>query len=201
MRRTCVIQSALVLAGWCVLAVSATAQKVQVEADRDERTDFAAIRTYSWLPSPPLKTETSPDGVSDPTISHEVLRPHIVSAIDRELTSRGLKKVDRGTSDVNVVYYAALSVGVTAQQLGSYYQYTTGWAMPLGPMPTSSVQVFERGSIIVDVVSRRGNKAVWRGSVASNLNRENTLEKRIARIEDAIPRVFERYPVRPVRKR
>jgi hypothetical protein len=58
-----------------VLAVSAAAQKIQVQSHRDDRADFAALRTYSWLPSPPLKSDVALDAPKDPTLSQEVLGP------------------------------------------------------------------------------------------------------------------------------
>jgi Domain of unknown function (DUF4136) len=141
----------------------------------------------------------APGAIDDPTLSQQVLEPHIVAAVDRELSARGLNKIGQGEPDVRVVYYAALNVGMDAQVLGSYYQYTTGWALPGIPASTTSLTVYERGSVIVDVVNRT-NTAIWRGSVASRVNHENTLDKRIARINQAIARMFERFPVPRVRQ-
>lgn len=183
----------------CTLtAVIVTAQKLDVESNRDQRADFAAIRTYTWLPTPPATSDVAPDAVQDPELSQTVIGPHIVAAIDRELAGRGLKQIDQGEPDVRVVYYAALHVGMDTHVLGSYYQYTTGWTLPGVPASTTSLAVYERGSVIVDVVDRR-KIAIWRGSVATRVNHENSRDKRIARINEAIARVFKTFPVARVR--
>jgi hypothetical protein len=191
----------LALIGCCLLMATASAQKIKIESHRDEKADFKALRTYTWLPSPPAVRNAAPDAATNPTLTQEVLGPHIVNAVDRELTARGLKRVEQGESDVNVVYFAALTVGVNISELGSYYQYTTGWALPMVTGPATTSDIVERGTIIIDMVERRSKTAIWRGQVSTNVNQENTLEKRIARINEAIARVFERYPVKPVRTR
>jgi hypothetical protein len=190
------------LIGCTLLATLATAQKINVESNHDQKADFSALRTYGWLPSPPVKTDLAPDAVTDPRLTHEVLGPHIIAAVDRELAMRGLQRIEEGEPDVRVVYYAALKIGINAAELGSYYQYTTGWIITAGPaLPTTSYQVYEQGTIIVDLVSRKSNTAIWRGSASTNVNHENSQEKRIARIQEATTRMFERFPVRPVKKR
>jgi Domain of unknown function (DUF4136) len=193
-----------VVAGFFACALFATlpaAQKIKVESQRDEKADFTALRTYSWLPSPPIKSGIAPDAVTDPTLSQDVLGPHIVSAVDRELTARGLTRSEQAEPDVHVVYYAALAVDMSTSELGSYLQYTTGWSLPPMGASTNYIETVERGTIIVDLVAHPSKRAIWRGTVATNVNHENSLDKRIARINEAMARVFERFPLRPVRKR
>jgi len=184
----------------CSLAAAITAaQKLEVQTHRDQRADFSAIRTYGWLPTPPATSDVAPGALDNPNLSAKVLDPHIVAAIDRELAARGLKQVDQAESDVRVVYYAAMHVGVESDVLGSYYRYTTGWALPAVSPSTASMTIYQRGSVIVDVVNRT-DTAIWRGSVATRVNHENTLDKRIARINEAIAKIFERFPLPRVKK-
>ena len=74
--------------GCSLIAGLASAQKLKVGAHRDEKADFVAIRTYTWLPTPPLKRDTAPDAVTDPRRSLDVIGPHISGAIDRELARK-----------------------------------------------------------------------------------------------------------------
>lgn len=124
-----------------------------------------------------------------------------MAAIDRELTDRGLTRVEEGEPDVQVVYYAALSVGISAQELGSFYQYTTGWDVPAGTMPRSTSDIVERGTIVVDVMSSASRKAIWRGSVATKVDQANTQQKQIERIDEAMRRLFARFPLPRAQKR
>ena len=181
-----------------LVASLAPAQKLDIKSEYDRTADFSSLTTYQWLKSPPVKTATAPDAATNPGLSQEVLEPHILAAVDRELGRRGMRVVETAPQ-VHVVYYAALNVGMDSAVLGSYYQYITGWGSPIlpGSAPTISSTVYEEGSIVVDVVSMQSHKAIWRGSASTRVNHENTQEKRIARINEAIRRMFDRFPKRP----
>jgi Domain of unknown function (DUF4136) len=185
--------------GVLVFASVAGAQKLEIESHRDPDADFKAIRTYAWLPPPPLVHNVAPDAVRNPTLSQEALGPHIVAAVDRQLAARGLTTADRETADVHVAYFAALTTNITRTYLGEHYGYVTGWGSPIpeGLAPSTSTTVYEKGTVIIDIVDRAAKRAIWRGSVVTRVNQEHTLEKRIARINEGAERLFQRFPIRP----
>ena len=160
--------------------------------------DFAAIRTYAWLPAPPAPKSVASDSLQNPTLTQEVLGPHIIAAVDRQLQRRGLRPAALDSADIQVVYYAALRVGFDESFLGENYQYVTGWPSPIAPglAPRTSMTVYEQGTIVVDIIQPAQKKAIWRATMRTRVNQENTLEKRIARIDDAVDRAFERFPIR-----
>jgi hypothetical protein len=140
--------------------------------------------------------------VTNPTLSEEALMPALVAAVDRELGARGLTKAAAESADIHVAYFAALSVGFNQSYLGEHYGYITGWAspIPIGLAPTTNVNVYEKGTVLVDIVNRAANKAVWRGTALTRIAQEISVEKRIERINDAVKRMFEKYPVKPGKK-
>lgn len=181
-----------------VFADVAGAQKLEVKTNQARDADFTAIRTYAWLPPPPLVSNVAPDAVSNPTLSQEALGPHIVAAVDRQLAARGLTMTDRETADVHVAYFAALTTNVSRTYLGEHYGYVTGWGSPIpeGLAPSTSTMVHEKGTVMVDIVHRASNRAIWRGSVVTRVNQEHTLDKRIERINEGAERLFQRFPIR-----
>lgn len=183
----------------CTAALGA--QKLEVESHVDPDADFKAIRTYAWLPPPPI-VGNAPAELSNPTLSDEALRPHIVAAIDRQLAARGLIKAEGDAADVHVAYFAALTTGQTRTYLGEYYGYVTGWGSPIAPglAPSTSMTIHEKGTVIIDIVDRASKTAIWRGSVVTRVNHEHTLEKRIERINEGAERVFQRFPIRPAKQ-
>ena len=197
MRKRRLIVAAGVLGILCTGA--AGAQKLEIKTHHDPDADFTAIKTYAWLPLSTIVANVAPDAVSNPTLSDEALRPHIVVAVDRQLAARGLTKADRDAADVLVAYFAALTTGETRTYLGEYYGYVTGWASPIAPglAPSTSMTVHEKGTVIIDIVHRASNTAIWRGSVVTRINHEHTLDKRIGRINEGAERVFQRFPIRP----
>jgi hypothetical protein len=182
-----------------VLVAAVGAQKVDIKTNQAPNTDFTAFKTYAWLPPVPVVKNVAPDAVTNPTLSEEALVPHIVAAVERELAARGMTKAPFDTADLHVAYFAAMSVGFSQTYLGEYYGYITGWAspIPIGIAPTTSVTVYEKGTVLVDIVDRAANKAVWRGTAVTRIAQEHSLNKRIERINDAAKKMFEKYPVKP----
>ena len=185
-----------------VFAGVAVAQKVEIKTNQAPNTDFKVFKTYAWLPPVPVVKNVAPDAVTNPTLSEEALMPALVSAVDRELAARGFTKAPAETADVHLAYFAALSVGFNQSYLGEHYGYITGWAspIPIGLAPTTNVNVYQKGTVLVDIVDRAAKKAVWRGTALTRISEEHSVDKRIERINDAVKRMFEKYPVKPAKK-
>jgi Domain of unknown function (DUF4136) len=180
----------------------AVAQKVDIKTNQAPNTDFKVFKTYAWLPPVPVVKNVAPDAVTNPTLSEDALMPALVAAVDRELVARGLTKAPPDTADVHVAYFAALTIGFNQSYLGEHYGYITGWAspIPIGLAPTTNVNVYEKGTVLVDIVDRAANKAVWRGTALTRIAQEHSVEKRIERITEATKKMFEKYPVKPGKK-
>jgi hypothetical protein len=174
------------------------AQKVEIETNVDKTADFSTIKTYAWLPPPPVIQNVAPGAASNPNLTQEVLGPHIVEAVNRQLRARGLTETDRDSADVLIAYGAALTTGFSRTYLGEHYGYVTGWGspIPLGLAPTTSGHVYEQGTVVVDVVQRASNRAIWRGSAVTRVQHGRTVEERVERINDAAKRMFDRFPIR-----
>ena len=197
-------------AGWALLAgivaviagAPTAAQKLDIKTQKDQSADFSAIHTYAWLPPAPVVRNFAPDAVTNPTLTQEALGPSIVAAVDRELTARGLVAAPADVADVHVAYFAALGFGFNQSYLGEHYGYITGWGSPIpaAMAPTTAVVVYEKGTVLVDVVDRVKKRAMWRGTVVTRIEHEHTLEKRVERINDGVQRLFREFPIRPVKK-
>lgn len=184
--------------GLLILGGAATAQKLDIKSNVDREADFSAIRTFALLPPGPMLTDVAPDAPTNPTLSQEALAPAIEAAIERELTARGLVKAAPETADVHVVYTMALMAGVSQSYLGEHYGYITGWGSPVPSAlaPTTSLEMYQKGTIVVDVVNAPRKRAIWRGTVVTKVEALRDLEDRIKRIDDAMARVFERFPIK-----
>jgi hypothetical protein len=187
----------------CVLGVAMAApaapQKLEIKTEKDPDANFAAIRTFAWLPPAPMVSNVAPDAVSNPTLSQEALGPPIVAAVTRELVARGLSQAAPEVADVHVGYFAALTVGISRSYLGEHYGYVTGWGspIPLGLAPSTSMTISEKGTVLIDIVDRAAKRAIWRGSVVTRIHQERTLAERVKRINDGAARLFKEFPVRP----
>jgi predicted SAM-dependent methyltransferase len=59
--------------------------------------------------------------------------------------------------------------------------------------------MYEKGTLLVDLVHRASNKAIWRATAVTRIAQEHSLEKRVERINEAAKKMFEKYPVRPLK--
>ena len=196
MHRATTVTAALLIA--VAFLETSAAQKLEVKTESDPKADFSVIQTYAWRPALPIKRDTPPDAISNPTLSDEALGPHIIAAVDRQLQARGLRKVDTESADVHVVYLGAISNAVSSSYLGEHYGYITGWGSPVaaGLAPTTSLTGYQKGTIVVDIVQPAAKRAIWRGSVETKIAEGRRLEDRIKRIDEAIERIFGRFPIR-----
>jgi hypothetical protein len=185
--------------GIVILAATAVAQKLEVKAERDEKADFTAIKTYAFLAPAPMVTNVAPGAKGNPNLTQEVMGPHIAAAVERELTERGLVKASEETADVHVVYFAALTTGLSQTYLGEYYGYVTGWGSPIAPglAPNTENTAYQKGTIVVDVIQRAAKRGIWHGSIQARIEQVRKLEERVKLVDQAMDRLFERFPIKP----
>jgi hypothetical protein len=168
------------------------AAKVDIEVLRDPNANFTVIKSYTWLPSPPVTTDIAPGVVRDPKVVQAELEPIIVGAVDAEFRKRGIQNVAKG-GDVDVVYYLSHGTTFNASTIGSYYQYAADFYVgPVIGNSTDYLKVIEEGSLVLDVVDDK--RAIWRATAVAKINRENDDAKRRRLIEDAIKKMFAKYP-------
>jgi Domain of unknown function (DUF4136) len=182
------IAAIALLAGMAVLV----AAKIDIEVHRAKNANFEVIKTYTWLPSPPPTTDVAPGLMRDPKVVQQELDPIIVGAVDAEFRKRGLQRVADG-GDVQVVYYLSHGTSINASTMGSYYQYAADFYVGgVYGGQTTYVKVIEEGSLVVDVVDDR--RAIWRAQASAKINRENDDAKRRKLIEEAVAKMFAKYP-------
>jgi len=158
----------------------------------DKNANFGLVKSYTWLPSPPITTDIAPGIVRDPKVVQAELEPIIVGAVDAEFAKRGIRKAAEG-GDVQVVYYLSHGSTINAATMGSYYQYAADFYVGnIYGGQTTSIKVIEEGSLVVDIVDDK--RAIWRGHASAQINRENDDAKRRKRIQEAVKKLFDRYP-------
>jgi hypothetical protein len=178
----------LVAAGTLAIA------KPKVEAKRSPNVDFSAIKSYIWLPSPPLTLQAAPGTMRDPKDIQKEVEPWIVGTADRELAAHGWKRVTAPPADVQIIYYLSHGTGFNASNIGDYYQAVTGFALVVPPYlaPTQSVVVYEEGTLVIDIVQDRN--AIWRGTAVTKINRELNDAKRRQSVEDLVRKLIGKLP-------
>jgi Domain of unknown function (DUF4136) len=185
-----------VLAAAVLFGAVPVAQKIEVESNYEPEANFEAIHTYRWLQSPPIKRDVAPGILKDPAEVTKELNPIIVRVADAALVARGLTPVASGEVDAELIYYLAVGTSFNASTIGEFYQYATGYALivPFWATPTNYLKTYEDGSIVFDLIEDR--RVIWRGSAMTHLNRDNSREKQQRRLEEAVRKIFDTFPVK-----
>ncbi|MEW6209606.1 MAG: DUF4136 domain-containing protein [Acidobacteriota bacterium] len=164
------------LAAIALLAsVAPRAQTVKVDYDRS--IDFAKFKTYSWIEG---------RRASDPQI-HNL----IVIEIERQLQSRGLKKVE-ARADLNIAYYASLDENINASAVE--YAKSASWKKwgdhdPVYGPRMVAVPIARMSLHIVDAST---NSLIWRASAKDAYTANQAKGKK--RVIEAVEKMMSKLP-------
>ena len=160
--------------------VTANAQKVKVSADRT--VDLQRYKTYSWAQG---------QSTANPIV-HEA----IVEAVDRDLSAKGLSKVESG-AEVVVVAWAAVETDMHITH-PSWHPQTN--SINSGIVVGSSTWPVSKGTLVVDLGDATTKASVWRGTAVETLDQgpsgsavkdAKTVDKKIKK---AVEKMFKKFP-------
>jgi hypothetical protein len=160
--------------------------------DSDTQHSFKGYSSYAWF-----QLASPPDKAQPPTEANTILTTRIRRAIDRELTTMGMKEVPAADADFLVTY----SLVLQSQMVMNF----TGWSMPMGGWGwgwggwgwggwgggRASLNTYTEGTIVVDVLDTKTRTLVWRGIAENAFSRPNPDDERVARI---IAKVMSGFP-------
>jgi hypothetical protein len=154
-----------------VLLVAGCGVRVAVESDESAR--HGQWKTWSWLSRPPVAAGDTAYALADERVR---------TAFDREMKTRGFRRVERERPDFLVTYYAAIERPIEAKAVA----YAAG-----GPSRTAANAqgLYEQGMLLVDVLDSRSGKLVWRGAGRKVFTPEQSPEERRERIDQAVASV------------
>jgi hypothetical protein len=153
--------------------------------DYDKTANFASYKTY---------------GLKDGTkVGQQLIDDRIVAAIDAQLATKGLKKVD-ANPDVFVVYHVAFDkqkdISTYSSGYGGGYgaygwRYGGAWA---GGTSTTQVRDILVGTLVIDIADAAKGQMVWRGMGVKEVDTQAKPEKRDKNINNAVTKIFKNYP-------
>ena len=180
--------STFVLALLLIGAGTAAAQDVRYNFDK--QANFSGFKTYKWVA---IKGVEPPNNLVDGQVK---------AAIDAELATKGLTRVESDTADLYVGYQ--LAVGTEKQ----YTSYDTGWGYGPGwygggwyggggGMSTGTTSTIYIGQLAVDMYSPTAKALVWRGTASKTIDTKAKPEKQQKNLAKAMTKLFKNYPPPP----
>jgi hypothetical protein len=167
------------------LILCSVVQAQKTSAAFDEKVDFSNYKTFAF----------DQKGARNPYVN-----ALIVEAIERELTSRGLTKVD-ADSDLKVVYLAATVPNLQVQNVPFYHVVNPAYSGMVGSA-TMNMWDVTTGTLVIDLWDRKSDRVVFRGTITDVLQRAPSADlKADAKIvtkpiNKGVAKVFKKYPVK-----
>jgi len=160
---------------------------VDVEHEFDPEADFAAYRTYDWMPSESRRVDLR---ARDPMVDERIR-----NGIASELQAKGLRPIDsNGEPDIRVGYLLVLEDEVESQSM--YETSAPDWSYrTYGPATlTTRTSTFTTGALIIDIFDEGEKALVWRGGGEGMVDQTQDLDKRRALLDKAIKEILAAYP-------
>jgi hypothetical protein len=191
MKRLHGVLTGLVIAIGLGVAVQPGNAAVKARVDYDKTFDFKKIKTWSWKPDSPGQVVVGRTKDDDPETVRQRAEPIIFDEVSKELPRRGLKQAT-DAPDVTLMYYLLLTVGSSGQTLGQFLPSTAQWGLPPFAPNTTSLEVIEQGSLVIDIVAN--GKPVWRGIGEAKISMDYDQKKRAELLRDGVRELIRKFP-------
>ncbi len=188
---------ALVVVAVLTLAVAVAHAGMKVKVEFDKEYDFTKVRTFAWHPDGAGEVKMLIREGGDPEAIRARWEPTIKDAVEQELKKQGLVPATGGTPDVYLNYYFLSGPNSEAQTRGQFIGAIPPWGVPDFEMTTTSLKIFEQGTLILDIIDAPKRQINWRGIVQAEVDRQATPAKREQRIREAMREMLKKFPPKP----
>jgi hypothetical protein len=178
MRQQSVNRMAMVVMGLVLaLLVGSVALAQDVTTNFMPGTDFTKYHTYKWVVI---------EGAEQP---NQIVDAQIKQAIDAQLATKGLTKVDGDKADLYVGY----QVSISKQQQWNAYGMGGGlrWG---GGMATATSSTIAIGTLALDMYDPTSKQLVWTGRATKTLDPNNSQEKKQKNLNNAMKKLLAKFP-------
>jgi Domain of unknown function (DUF4136) len=152
----------------------ALAQDVKTQAMPG--TNFSKYHTFKWVVV---------EGANQP---NQITDAQIKQAIEGQLASKGLSKVESDPADLYISYQVAV------QQQTQWNAYGTGGYRWGGGMASATQSTINIGTLVLDFYDPSTKQLVWTGSATKTLNPSSNQEKNQKNLNNAMAKLLKNYP-------
>ena len=170
-----------------LLGISGMLTAQDVTYNFDQSAEFSKFKSYKWVQ---IQEGSHPDQLIDQQIK---------SALDAELTKKGLSKTDGEKADLYVAYQLAIG---QEKQINAYNTGGVGWGYGArwgGGMTTATTSTINIGMLVLDMYDTNGKQLVWRGKASKTIDANAKPDKRQKNLAKASQKLLKNYPP-PVKK-
>jgi len=188
---------ALVVVAGLAAAAAVVHAGIKVKVEFDKEYDFTKAKTFGWHPDGAGEVKILEKEGGDPEAIRKRWEPTIKDAVETALTKRGLVPATSGIPDLYLNYYFLAGPNSESQYRGQFIGAIPPWGVPDFAMTTTSLKIFEEGTLILDIIDGPKRQIAWRGIARAEINRQNTAAKRDQRIREAMAEMLQKFPPKP----
>lgn len=138
--------------------------------------DFSKYHTYKWV---------TVEGAKYP---NQIVDAQIKQAVEAQLATKGLTKVDSDPADLDIAYQVAV------EQSTQWNAYGTGGMRWGGGMGTATQSTINTGTLVLDFYDPTSKQLVWTGTATKTLNPSSNQEKNQKNLNNAMAKLLKNYP-------
>jgi uncharacterized protein DUF4136 len=175
------------MVGLLLAASSAVGQDVRYNFDKNA--DFSKFKTYKWV------------AFKDAAKLNDLTNKQIIAAVDAELATKGLTRIEADSADLYIGYQAAIG---QEKQFTSYSTdwgygggwYRGGWYGGMGGMSTTTGQTetIYVGQLALDMYDSANRDLVWRGLASKTISQKAKPDKQEKNLKKAVAKLLKNYP-------
>jgi len=155
----------------------------------DKNTDFSKFKTYKWVE------------LKDAAKVNDLVSKQIMDAIDAELATKGLKKVDGDPADLYIGYQAGVGQEKQFTSYSTDWGYGGGWYRGgwygggMGSSTTTGqTDTIYVGQLALDMYDSANKDLVWRGLASKTINEKAKPDKQAKNLAKAVQKLLKNYP-------
>ena len=193
MKARCLINKKGYLVALFSLALTACST-VKVSTDYDQDADFSALKSFNWLP------ESAQVEKENTYLNNRIMDVRITKAIDKQLVAQGFKFST--TADFYINYSIASVNETDIRSYDNYFGYGPSWGwgvyghhnMSLSAHTETSVNEYQQGSLIIDVIDPISLELIWRGVGSKRLPESTDAAEMDKLVADVVTSILNKSP-------
>lgn len=154
--------------------------RLDVNVDYDESYDFSAQKTF-------VVNAEKKEG------SNTLYIDRVVAALESDLESKNYTKVSKEEADLIFVFHTDIT---SKSDISTDYQ-SVGFGMYRfggGMMATTTTYNYNEGTLIIDALSPKTKKIVWRGVGQTEVQKQKTPEDKRKYVNSIVTQIMAKFP-------
>ncbi|WP_165864959.1 DUF4136 domain-containing protein [Rufibacter latericius] len=178
-----------VMMGLLVLGFTGCATTYNVTTDFDKGTNFQAYKTWRWYQDQPVAKDSTNRRYTT------FLDKRVKNAVEAEMQRRGFQKASASDKpdmllayDFTIENQQRLNPNfVSVPSIGYGYWYGYRYAYTYNRLyNTTTLQDYQQGTLILDVVDAKSNELIWRGSSETAASERSLTDEKVQQIVSSI---------------